>query len=1045
MADEFSLLEHPLTGGVDQHTDARKVAGALMLRAENARIVKSGRWDKRYGVQTVTTTVLTGAAIATNFTTLHKRGTDFLVSERARLLSRSSEKDRLVNVDTMPDVYATDVGLPQTGGYIWNPDVATIVGAADYTCTVYAQSSTATISASAASEVYVVIQDANTGTVLIRQSLGSGNPQYSPRVLAIGNIFIVVWSEGANIRYQRIDMSVSVPAFDTRQTIRADHTGVNGVFDICPASTAGTWVLAYQTGAGAARVVSLYRYDNAAVPAQQATATTGDAHDADYVSIAVADGAGPGALGVVYIYRDPVPAPDDDVVRAAYHNRTTLANTVAAFDVFRQASPVAVICSSSGATIVGTSSTTFQVAWTNQSIKGAIRRQDDHVRAETLSAAGAVTGTPRTIGAATMASKLLSTNGTTYALVSVQTQNAAASFVLATGAIIEHSMVLFRFNGESTDGDGVPARAVCSVAPRVGSASIHEPSHLANLVFHADSATSSFLSAYGEIQYAIKTPATQSYRVALCKLTLEQSSRQSCELGGLTYFTGGVPTWYDGIQTGEVGFLCSPNVTLTPSNGAGSLDVAAVYQYAIVQTHRDAAGNVHRGIPWKAAVTMGGADDTVTVDIPYFPTQRNSGESGFEVYRSEGGGTLLRLLQENLSNINAAGGALTITDLDADTALASKQILYDTATPDGRSQLAHVNPPSATLCMTHRDRVWFAGCPNRKEIWISSKYTPREAVFFSEAFRIIVDDGGDITAIASMDGKAIVFKRDRVFYVTGDGPDDAGQSSDWSAPERIIGTVGCIDARSVVVTPIGIVFRSTVGLSLLSRSLEILADFGQSVEDTLSGRTITAATLHETATEIRFLLDTGTEIRYDYRAKAWMIATLPTVSAAPAVSAWVNGTLYYLLNSQLYREDPTTFKDEGTTFVPMTLELAPVSAAGRLGMQNVVEVQCLFDRVQDHDLKIEISADGDSYPAGEAKVWDATTLQALGSEYVLSKKPAKSTKGRVMKVRISDVAPTPGEGGLVMGTGAGYRLVACAFKVAVKEGPYKLMGASAKG
>lgn len=1042
MPEPFSLIEYPMVGGIDQHTDPRKVAGAMLLRAENAMQLKAGRWQTRYGLTTQTTTMLSGSALSSTFTTVHQHQDELLIAERVRLLGKSTEKDRLVAIDKMSEFYGRELPCPQIAGFIYNPDVACIVGAQDYICTVASGNNTTGTTSS--QWHYATITDAASGTVIVNTTIMNAVLGYAPKVIAVQTFFIVVWSEGANIKARAIDMSAAAPAWGTITLLRNDHTGSNTVFDICTSVAAvDCWDLAYQTGAGVNRVVSVYRYNTAL--AQQATGTTADVQNADYQCIAACDSATVGKLGVIYTYQ----AGGNDIVRAAYQNSTTCANATAAFNVSSIASPIAGGMSYLACTLCEAPSNTFQVAWTKVIVTGAgPTREDDAIEAQTLTSGGAVTGVGRNLGGASLASKLLSANGTTYALVNVETQGSQTGTALggtAAGVPLDNNIVMVNFRGEDPATDATP-RPVCTLLPRAGTNTLHARlSHLPQMCAHPDPLTS-YLGIYGEAQHATLLPTSeQSYRLILGKVTIEQSARQSCELGGLTYFSGGVPCWYDGVRVAEVGWLCSPNVTLTSSNGAGALDVGVVYQYAVVPVMVDAVGNTHRGIPWRKAITMGGADDTVAVCIPYIGVTCRwdtelAGASEFEVYRSEGGGTLLRLLVEKLAD-SPSTGTFTYTDLLADTALAAQPFLYDTSTPDGRSQLDHVNPPSARFCMTHRNRVWFAGCPNTKEIWISSKLVQREAPFFSEAFRILVDDGGDITGIASLDDKAVIFKDDRIFVVTGDGPDDSGNNSDWSDPQRVTGTVGCIDARSIVVTPIGIAFRSRVGLSLLTRGLEVEANWGAQVEDSLSGRTITAANVHKTLPEIRFLLDNGNELRFDYRHNLWTLATLPTVSSAPSVARWVGSTLYYLLTSTLYKEDTSLYTDNAA-FVSMLLELAPVSQAGRLGMQSVNEFQALFDRYTAHDLKIEVSADGDSYPSSEACTWANANIVSIvsGTEYILSKRPAKATKSRIAKVRISGVTPSSGN----VTTGQAFALVAAAFKVSVKEGPYKLLAADAK-
>lgn len=1044
---EYQRVEFPLVGGVDQHTDSRKVSPAQVLRAENTRIAKIGRYDQRYGLASVTSTVMTGSALSSSYVTMHARGDELVLAERARLLARSPAKDRLLVEDTLPEWTAESLPIAQTAGVVVDASVATIVnGAASYTCVVYGSEGTSTAPGTAQKIMAVVLDGNNNRTVVNVTQLSSGTNGYGPRVTYSGNVFICVWSDGAgNLKGRRIDMSASVPAWDTAINLRADQTGIAGVFAVCTGPSSGSWELAYQKGVAPNITIDLYRYDNSATLVQQATGTTGEAISQNFISIALAQFIAGSSLACCYTYRSAVPT---NFARATVFNPTTLAVTTARFTV-NSVGSAGVSDDWERITVCGIGSN-MQVAWSyGGTLYGAGYYRS--VWAEVVNpATGALVGLTKNLFGANIISDLLSTGGSTYALACVKTSN--DGFTAATsGDVLDGSIVLCRFYGEDTTSSATQPQPVAVVEPRTGADyDFQAYGHVAAFAADASSTSTSFLSVYGQ-RSTLLEPANLPYsgipsRAKIARVTLESGKRQSCELGKLTYLSGGVPCWYDGFRAGEVGFIEQPHAVAAKAGGGG-LVASSTYLYAIVFCQVDSQGNVHRSTPWKMSVALGVGETKVTLTIPYYGcTRRQSvakqvafqdfGPPTIEIYRTVSNGTAYRLLRELIVNTASATDVTTFVDTFADSNLTNQRYLYDTATADGRAQLAHVNPPSATLCMTHRDRVWFAGCPDRKEVWVSSKYVQGEAPFFSEAFRIIVDDGGDITALASMDDKAIVFKSDRIFFVTGDGPDDSGLNSDWSAATKINGTVGCIEPRSVVVTPMGIVFQSSVSLSLLGRDLQVDARWGRPVEDSLAGATIVSATLHKTLTEVRFLLSSGVELRYDYAAQAWMTAVLTPGSA----SAWVGSTLYYLGGSSLYREDSTTYLDAGS-FVGMTLEFAPLTMGGRLGEQYVSDVLLLCDRYTDHELKLETSTDGGSYAAETPKQWTAAELSALGTEYVLNYKPLRASRSRLAKVRLSSLTPSSG----TVGTGRGFSIAGLTFKVADTGDKYQLMGTSQKG
>lgn len=113
-----------------------------------------------------------------------------------------------------------------------------------------------------------------------------------------------------------------------------------------------------------------------------------------------------------------------------------------------------------------------------------------------------------------------------------------------------------------------------------------------------------------------------------------------------------------------------------------------------------------------------------------------------------------------------------------------------------------------------------------------------------------------------MDEKLILFEDNRIFSLTGQGPTPTGDQNDFSEPSLVTSDAGCIDPRSIVLIPIGILFQSNKGIYLLSRSLETKY-IGAPVE-AFNNQTITSAKLLQDQNQVRLLSSDGTTLVYDY-------------------------------------------------------------------------------------------------------------------------------------------------------------------------------------
>lgn len=170
---------------------------------------------------------------------------------------------------------------------------------------------------------------------------------------------------------------------------------------------------------------------------------------------------------------------------------------------------------------------------------------------------------------------------------------------------------------------------------------------------------------------------------------------------------------------------------------------------------------------------------------------------------------------------NSTIDSVTFLDTQSDSQILGNNVLYTTG-----GVVENIAPPASSLVTTFNNRMFAVSDEDRNTIWYSKQVLASTPIEFSDLFTIYVaptstaqGDPGEITAIAAMDDKLIVFKSNTIYYIAGNGPDITGANNDFSDPVFITGTVGCINANSIVYTPNGIFFQSNKGIWVLNRNL----------------------------------------------------------------------------------------------------------------------------------------------------------------------------------------------------------------------------------
>lgn len=391
---------------------------------------------------------------------------------------------------------------------------------------------------------------------------------------------------------------------------------------------------------------------------------------------------------------------------------------------------------------------------------------------------------------------------------------------------------------------------------------------------------------------------------------LEQAplSDNRSEIGGSLVLGGGVCSAYDGTVIAEQNFLAWPDQVTVADGGAGNI-TAGTYQWIAVYEWLDNNGFVHRSAPSLPAtltITPGLRRVAVTISTLQFSRKTEQSPISVVLYRTLANGSTFYRVSEFFSpTINRTDvSAVSIIDNLVDASLASRALLYTTG-----GVVENIAPPPLAAMAVHRSRLWGVEATNRLRLWYTKPVSASSPAEFSDVFVFDVNpQGGDVTALGSLDDKLVVFKRSQIFVITGQGPDATGAQNDFSDAIFVTSDAGCIDARSLVTTPSGLIFQSTKGIYAIDRSLSV-SYIGAEVEE-FNGETIVSSQLLAKSNQVRFLLSSGVALVYDYLVGQWSVFT--GHDGIDSV-VWKDRFAFLRSNGQALLEDDSRFDDAGSS------------------------------------------------------------------------------------------------------------------------------------
>ncbi len=397
----------------------------------------------------------------------------------------------------------------------------------------------------------------------------------------------------------------------------------------------------------------------------------------------------------------------------------------------------------------------------------------------------------------------------------------------------------------------------------------------------------------------------------------------------VTGFTSNTITFGPDVATGTG---ATESLTIT-----GNIDVAQVYYYQAIYDWTDNQGNEYRSAPSiPVTITTTGTTSTNKIYVPTLRlTYKTANPVKIRIYRWS---TANQVYYEVTSVTQPLMNDTTIDfvvwyDSLPDTQIVGNNIIYTTG-----GVIENVNSPASNVVTLFDTRAWKIDAEDKNLLWYSKQVIEATPVEWSDLLTFFVapnigtsQSTGPMTALAPMDDKLIIFKRDAMYFINGSGPDNTGNNSQYPAsPYFITSAVGCTNQASIVLMPGGLMFQSDKGIWLLDRGLNT-SYIGQDVES-FNGSKVTSAVNVPETTQVRFNLDTGEVLVYDYFFGQW-----DTFNGTPGVSSCIYQSKHTYLNKfgQVYQENPGSYLD-GTNPVLMQFTTGPIYVTGISGFQRAV-------------------------------------------------------------------------------------------------------------
>lgn len=921
MALNKSNLSVTFAQGLDTKTDPFQVTPGKFLRLSNTVFNNNGLLQKRPGYQSLLPPasgfVLPGASGSAGLTTFKGN----LISNGTSLNALLRGESAWINQGPMRPMSLSVIPLARPTNSQTTTDTA-INTSINLICSVWTDS---------ASNVYYQLQDLNTGQLSVAptQIVSAA----SPRVFVLGNYFVITYNITitATVHLRYIAIPVNNP---NNPSVGTDiSTQVNGSVSAYDGVVTNNSLYLSWNGSDGGSAIRMSRLSNTLT---QSSTVVLAGYNAINISVC-ADTSG-----------------NSPVIYTSFLAGTTLYATAYSASSTQILAPVTLatgITDLNQITSIAINGI-LTVLWQTTEEYSYVSKRSDFVTKITMTAAGVVGTSEVLLRGVGIASKAFVLDDVVYVMVVYGSAN--SGLLQPSYFLTDMSRNIGSKLAYSNAGPYYTTQVLPSVFVNENTAQI---SYLRK----------DFISSVNPENLTPPSSTSNIYSqtgVDLATFNFLPDFSTNREIGHNLHFSGGYVVAYDGTAPVEQNFFIYPEDILgTWSNTGGSMSAqpdgvtnADAYYYQVTYEWTDAQGNIHRSapsVPVAVTTTSNGNSGSITLNIP---TLRLSYKPNVRIciYRwsvaQQNYFQVTSIISPTLNNPNV--DSITFTDTLADSSILGNSLIYTTG-----GVIENISPPATDTLALFKSRLFLVDAENRNTLWYSKQVIQGVPVEMSDLLTIFIaptegaqGSTGDITALAPMDDKLIIFKADAIYYLTGNGPDNTGGNNDFAQPVFITSTVGTINPN-MVLTPQGLMFQSDKGIWLLGRDLS--TNYIGAPVEAFNSFTVTSANTIPGTNYVLFTLDGNVTLMYDYYYGQW-----GTFSITNILSATLYQGMHTFLNSygELYQQTTDSYLD-GASPVLIGFTTGWMSLAGLQGFQRAYYFYLLGVYHSPHFLNMQLAYD----------------------------------------------------------------------------------------
>jgi hypothetical protein len=476
------------------------------------------------------------------------------------------------------------------------------------------------------------------------------------------------------------------------------------------------------------------------------------------------------------------------------------------------------------------------------------------------------------------------------------------------------------------------------------------------------------------LPYQKKAPSTNDDKflhesLSLASATDSDAKYRPVAAGGALYAPGGILWYLDGGAPVESGFLLFPELDIefgstdpadheaVTLSGGGNLS-AGTYGYKVFYEWIGENGERQLSSAISFSVAVSGSQ-SVELEIPtLFHTHKGEDSDGgtredvsIVVYRTAANlNTYNRVSSADPTDTGSNG--YIVNDRTADYVTFDDDLADATSNevdPTRGGALDNISPPSSAVAIDANRRLWLAGgeiADNR--VAYSKLRADGGPIEYNDALTVeLPDEGGPVVGLHALGDAIVIFKNSQIYAIAGDGPNNNGYG-DFQQPVQIATDVGCIDSRSIVETPEGLMFQSQKGIYMINKGYQVV--YAGAEAEGFNDQVISGANLIPDQNAVLFLSSDGTSLWYDYLFGQWS-----TFTGHQGVSgALFDGKYRYLrANGELMTQSTTSYTDGGSAY-RLRAKTAPIRMGGLQEYWRCKRLYILGERFSEHSLRTDV-------------------------------------------------------------------------------------------